>query len=153
MKILSLLWAGIAAAMLVGCASTGEWNAFNRPFKTQMCPGASCEVLVKVTDSGGVCSATVDDEYLNLKEGANDKNITWTLSSGKFKFSKENYKYAIVIKNDPKGRFSGANVPGGDRLVLRYKRGDTGGNRYAYGLNIQRSDDSFCDMLDPFMVD
>jgi len=152
MKIMSLLWAGIAAALLVGCASTKELNAFNRHlFKTQSC-GSSCTVAVTVTESGGVCSASVDYGVVDLSQGANTKNITWTLT-GNYKFSKENYKYAIVIKDDPKGRFSGANVEGGDRLVLKYTRGTTAGNHYAYGLNIQRSDDSFCQMLDPFMVD
>ena len=156
MKIRSLLWAGIAASTLVACASTRppELNAFNRLFLTTKppCTEASCPLSVTVTESGGICSATIDNSLLDLSQGVPSKTISWTISSN-YQFSTENYKYAIVIKTDPKGRFKNAHVQaGGQRLVLDYTR-NTSGNAYTYGLNFQRNDGSFCEMLDPFMVD
>ena len=155
MKIRSLLWTAIASAMLGGCATSGspQLNAINRFFfTTQTCSGASCPVTVTVTENAGTCSATVDYSFLDLSQGQPDKNIAWTISDG-YQFSTESFKYAIVIKDDPKGAFKNANVQaGGQRLVLQYTRG-SGGNSYQYGLNFQRNNGTFCQWLDPYMVD
>lgn len=155
MKIGSVLWAGIAATTLVGCATKPvELNAFTRHFYlTQPCPGASCPVIVTVTENpAGNCSGTVNYPSIDLSQGQADKKISWTISDG-YKFSTEPYKYAIVIKTDPMGAFKNANVQaGGQRLVLDFTRGQ-GGNSYTYGLNFQRNNGTFCDIIDPFMVD
>jgi len=159
MKIGSLFWAAIAATTLVACSTTRppELNPFTRPFfKTQTCSGASCPVTVTVTENAatGTCSATVDYGVLDLSQGAGAKTIAWTISDG-YKFSNESYKFAIVIKTDPKGQFRNAKVQaGGKRLVLDFVH-SSAGNSYTYGLNFQRDNgtDSFCDMLDPYMVD
>ena len=155
MKIRSLLWTGVAAVMLGGCATSRppELNAFQRHFlQTQRCTGTTCSVTVTVTENAGICSATVSDPILDLSQGPADKNISWTINSG-YKFSNEPYKYAVVIKTDPKGAFRNANIQlGGQRLVLQYTRGG-GGNAYTYGLNFQRDNGSFCEMLDPFIYD
>jgi hypothetical protein len=157
MKIQPILCTGIAAVMLAGC-STGrgpELNEFNRHFlKTQRCSGASCALTVTVTENAptGTCSATVDDSVLDLSQGQADKSIAWTINDG-YKFSTESFKYAIVIKTDPKGAFKNANVQAaGRRAVLQYTRGG-GGNSYTYGLNFQRDNGTYCEMLDPYMVD
>jgi hypothetical protein len=157
MRIGSLLWVTLAPVLLVGCATKPpELNAFTRNFfAAQGCPDASCQIPVTVTEnSDGTCSGTIPKPSLDLSQGTPNKNIQWTISDG-YKFATENYKYAIVIKTDPQGKFKNANVQaGGQRLVLDYSRGATTGNSYTYGLNFKRSNnDSFCTMLDPFMVD
>ena len=157
MRIGSALWAVLAASLLVGCATKPpELNEFTRHFyDAQPCPDASCQIPVTVTENGdGTCSVTIPKPSLDLCHGVSTKNIQWTIS-GDYKFSTESYKYAIIIKTDPKGRFKNANVQvAGQRLVLDYTRGDRPGNSYTYGLNFQRNrDNSFCTMLDPFMVD
>jgi len=148
MKIRSLLWAGITAAMLIACASPPGPNPFNR----QQCTGENCELSVKVTETGGICTATVED--LDLSAGSSSKKISWKISTSGYKFYKESFKYAIVITSDPKGRFSNANVSQGEQVVvLHYTRGGTSGNKYKYGLNIQQDGGSACEFVDPYMVD
>jgi len=156
MRIGSALWATLAATFLIACATKPpELNSFTRNFFTaQPCPDASCQIIVTVTENAdGTCSGSIPLPSLDLGQGTPTKNIQWTIN-GDYKFSTESYKYAIIIKTDPKGRFKNANVQaGGQRLVLDYSR-DRPGNSYTYGLNFQRnSNNSFCNILDPFMVD
>ena len=149
----------MVAAALTACSSAarhGELTSFQRAFVTpQPCTTQDCPVAVTVTEDPqtGTCSGTVNIPYLGLSTGPNgQRTITWSITDG-YVFSTEPYKYAIIIKSDPRKQFKNANVEAnGKRLVIQFAH-TTSGQSYGYGLNFQRANGDFCKMLDPYMID
>jgi hypothetical protein len=160
MRIGSLVLAAIATAGLIGCASTEKTRAqdrFNEALRTGSlkCATQDCQVAVTVTENAATktCSATVNYPILDFRTGpAGQRKATWTINDG-YVFSSEAYKFGIFIKSDPGKQFNNARVEAsGKRLVIDFKHNSTG-NTYEYALSFQRADGTWCETLDPFMVD
>jgi hypothetical protein len=152
--------AAFATATLVGCAGSAKVKPFYiegmpNPFvKSVTCTAQDCDLTVTVVENAdGTCIPDVAP-ILNIKTGpAGDRNVTWTLANDDYEFSKENFKFGIFIKSDPREEFKNAQVTGGGKaltLVFRHKHT---GIDYSYGLTVRRKvDKSFCETLDPWMI-
>ena len=160
MRIGSLVLAAIATAGLVGCASTEKTRAqdrFNEALRagSLKCTTQDCQVAVTVTENAATatCSATVNYPIIDFRTGpAGQRKATWTINDG-YAFSSEAYKFGIFIKSDPGKQFKNARVEAsGKRLVIDFEHNSTG-NTYEYALSFRRANGTWCDTLDPFMVD
>jgi hypothetical protein len=159
MRIGALVLVAVATAALVGCSSTGKSRGLS-PFEmstlaTLKCQTQDCQVAVTVTEDAatGTCAATVNYPVLDFRTGpAGQRRALWTINDG-YVFSSEAYKFGIFIKSDPGKQFKNAKVEAsGKRLVIDFDHSSSG-KTYDYALSFQRANGTWCDTLDPYMVD
>jgi hypothetical protein len=159
MRIRSLFLAAIASATLVGCGSPGRikpfyFDGFSPFVKTVHCTTQDCSLTVTVTENSatGTCVLDVAD-ILNVKLPATgDRNLTWTIATDGYEFSKEAYKYGIFIKSDPDDEFKNVQITGnGKSLSIQFKHQRTGID-YSYALSVRRTNKTFCETLDPWLI-
>lgn len=156
MRIGTLLLAAIAAVTLVGCGSPGTIKPiYFYPFaKTVQCSTQDCSLNVTVTENAttGTCVIEVAD-ILDMKGGpAGQRNVTWTITTPGYEFSKEFYKYGIFIKSNPDDEFKNVQITGpGTSLSIQFKHQQTGID-YSYALSVRRTNKTFCETLDPWMI-
>jgi hypothetical protein len=160
MRIETLLPAAVAAAMLVACASPGPHEPTHMrgstvPFSTvHPCQTQDCSVDVAVVATANDCIPTVVG-IIDARGGvAGARNITWTITTTGYEFSRESYKYGIFIKSDPDEEFKNVQITGdGKSLSLKFDRRATGKD-YAYALTVRRTsgDKGFCKTLDPWLI-
>lgn len=159
MRIGALVLVAMATAALVGCSSTGKSRGLS-PFEmstlaTLKCQTQDCQVTVTVTEDAatGTCAATVNYPVLDFRTGpAGQRKAVWTINDG-YVFSSETYKFGIFIKSDPGKQFKNAKVEAsGKRLVIDFEHSSSG-KTYDYALSFQRANGTWCDTLDPYMVD
>jgi hypothetical protein len=160
MRIGTLSLAAVAAAALVGCASPGTFRPMYFPgytnvfIKSVKCTTADCSLSVTVTEDGGVCKLDVA-EVLDVTEGpVGARNITWTIETAGYEFSKESYKYGIFIKSDPDEEFKNVQITAsGKSLSLKFEH-NAPGAAYSYALTARRTsgNKAFCKTLDPWLI-
>ena len=154
MRIGTLSLAALAAAALVGCATVKPmyYRGHTNPFYTvSNCTTQDCTVNVTVVADGDTCvPSTV--QILDVSQPAGARNITWTITTDGYEFSKETYKFGIFIKNDPDEEFKNATTDG-KNLKLRFEHSATG-KEYSYALTVRRTtgDKGFCKTLDPWLI-
>jgi hypothetical protein len=158
MRIVTLLVTIFAVALLGACMSTGApktTNAFIEAMAKTPCP-SSCSVAVTVKEhADGTC--TVDDLLPIETTGSNGgRTISWTIASSSYKFSDEDYKFALFVKTDPQGKFKSAKVKAGGKLLeLAFDHKKSEGEPkliYDYALTVQRTNNSFCITKDPWLI-
>jgi len=82
-------------------------------------------------------------------------SLNWTLATTGYEFSKEHYKFAIIIKTNPNDEFNTAVVTGnGQSLSLKFKHGaGSRGKQYAYALSVRPAGGTaFCEWVDPWLI-
>lgn len=159
MRIGTLFMVAIASATLVGCSS-GRFkplhiDGFPNPFyKTVQCTTQDCDVSVTVTEnmSTGTCTLDVADRLDLRLPATGERNVTWTIATAGYEFSRESYKFGIFIKSDPRDEFKNVQITGsGKSLSIQFKHQRTGID-YSYALTVRRTNKTFCETLDPWMI-
>ena len=157
MRIGTLLLAAVVSATLVGCAPMEPRDHYvPNPARTQNCNTRDCPplvVTVKENPAQHTCEAAVDD--LNVSSGPEgERSVEWKIATPGYEFSKEPYKFAIFVKSNPNGKFKGANTStSGQVLSLKFVHKRTSTLKpYEYVLAIRRSDGTFCETLDPWLI-
>ena len=162
MRIGTLFLAAIAAATLVGCSAPGTIRpmyfpgGFNPFIRVVQCTQQDCSVTVAVTENSSANFCVPDvAEILDVSGGAaGQRNVTWTITTDGYEFSKESYKYGIFIKSDPDDEFKNVQITGnGKSLSLKFEHQVTG-KSYSYALTVRRTggNKSFCKTLDPWLI-
>lgn len=147
------LLAAFASATLVGCASPGRIKPIYPFARTVQCTTQDCSLNVTVTEkSDGTCVLDVAD-ILDVKMGpSGQRNLTWTISTSGYEFSKESYKFGIFIKSNPDAEFKNVQITGsGKTLSIQFQHQRTGID-YSYALSVQRANKTFCETLDPWVI-
>jgi hypothetical protein len=132
-----LFSAVVLCAAVLACGS--------QPFsdgRTLRCTGQSCDVQVAVACSSGVCTASIDNDTVQVPHG-NSPNIIWQLQSPGYTFPSN----GIVIANAGT-EFDNCQIEANGR---RFKCHDkhTRAGRYKYTVNITGS--PAVPPLDPFV--
>ena len=129
----------------------GYTNVF---IKSVKCTTVDCSVSVTVTDDGSVCKLDVV-EVLDVTEGPSGaRNVTWTIDTQGYEFSKESYKFGIFVKSDPDEEFKNVQITGGGKsLSLKFEH-NAPGMAYSYALTVRRTagNKGFCKTLDPWLI-
>jgi hypothetical protein len=155
MRIGTLVFAAVAAATLVGCATIkpmyvrGHYNPF---YTVDQCTVQDCTVEVRVTADGNACTLSTV-QILDVSQPPVARNITWKLVTEGYEFSKESYKFGIFIKNDPDEEFQNAQVNANGTLSLHFAH-TASGRDYSYALTVRKKggDKGFCATLDPWLI-
>lgn len=166
----TLFLTAIASSVLIGCGSPGLKPSYfqNRPVYVENlfshnvhCDTKDCSLIVTVNDCAGgdikvTSPSTTDGPDLDMRAGPTnqERTITWKIVTPGYEFSKESFKYGILIKSDPGDEFKDAQVSG-DTLTLKYNKKATGSQgSYTYGLQLRssRGDKAYCALLDPWLI-
>jgi hypothetical protein len=150
MRIGTLLLATVVSATLVGCASMHPRDMHPDLSKAKKCNMATCDLQVTVKEnSDGTCDPVVDD--LQFTGAERDRSVVWTIA-GPYEFSKESYKFALFVKDNPGDQFRGASTSG-RTLTLKFVHTPTPvPKKYAYVLAVRRTNGTFCRTLDPWLI-
>lgn len=155
MRIGTLFLIVVGCATLVGCSSRVFVKPIFNPFaRTVPCTTRDCSLPVTVTENASTRTCDLDvAEYLNVQGGpSGQRSLTWTIGTDGYQFSRESYKYGIFIKTDPGDEFKNVQITGnGKSLSIQFNHQRTGID-YGYALTVRRSDGSFCNTLDPWLI-
>lgn len=152
MRIGTLFLSVVACAALAACSpALMKPNLFSQKID---CAGHDCAAKVTVSSIGNTC--TPDPIFnIDLKTGdTGEKKITWTMATDGYEFSRESYKFAIFVKDNPFDEFKDVDVPGnGKTLTIKFNARSTGRN-YRYAITVRKStgNKDFCETLDPWLI-
>ena len=156
MRTETLLLAATTGVVLASCSTPRYTNPFIDAMEKIGC-SATCSIAVVVKEKpDGTC--TIDDLIPIETTGANGlRTIKWTIAdAAPYKFSDENYKFGLFVKDDPQGKFKKARVTGrGKTLELDFEHRKNAGEPkviYDYALTVQRNNDTFCVTKDPWLI-
>jgi hypothetical protein len=152
MRIGTLSLAALAAAALVGCAPMSPRDMHPDILKAKKCSTSSCELEVTVNENVATnkCEPVVQDLQFTGADG--ERSVEWKITTPGYEFSREQYKFAIFVKDNPQDKFKGASTSG-RTLSLRFNHKATPSLKwYAYVLAVRRADGTFCETLDPWLI-
>jgi hypothetical protein len=148
MKTVATISIALVSVLLAGCAGHGvrpltameEFAARSTNPRVQ-CNG-DCAITVQVSDGCNYASLRT----MELEGAVGQRTLTWRID-GPYKFSRENYKFGIVIRGDgrtkeedPDDRIHNARLDHGDReLTIQFdKRNSSGSTAHTvtYYLNL-----------------
>jgi hypothetical protein len=149
MRIGQLAALAIGIGVLTGCV-TRPWDP---SFPRTSCKDPTCTVSVVVayTTNPFTCKIEVNPEVLDLRGGPAIQTLKWTVTGAKW--SDKVDKLPINFGWNANSVMSPP-VISGDYLsaTVTYTRPSTGGNHYAYGVNLLTVIGEIC-RLDPWVVD
>lgn len=157
MRIGTLCLAGITCAGLAGCANMLITSTYTSPslrhFTTLIACSSNCSIGVQIVEYPDRTCKPVSIDPIDLSGDNGVRGVTFRLGNG-YKFVNDAYSLAFFMKDNPQGKFRGSVVPAdGKSVIVKFAVENGVGNRnYAYGLNVQRDDGTFCASLDPWMI-